>query len=136
MNNKTKKITALAVFLLVLIIAVLFVLSMGVSADVSDTKVKVTSFWYSEKISFSDIESVNIYTEFDYGERLSVIGFIGSYRGTYKNELLGEYECAANKDVDACIVVRLKSGEYYVFNSDDRATTSSVYNHIKARVMK
>ncbi|MBQ8392244.1 MAG: hypothetical protein IJX51_00580 [Clostridia bacterium] len=134
MKNRTKKVTAIVVFALVGIIAVLFILNMGVGADISDTKVKVTSFWYSEEILFSDIESVNIYTDFDYGERISSVGFIGAHRGTYRNEMLGEYKCAANKDVDSCIVIKLKSGEYYVFNSSDRAHTSTVYNHIKSKI--
>lgn len=134
MNSRNKKITALVIFLLVIIIVTLFVLNLGVSADVSEKKFKVTGFWYKREISYSDIESVNIYTGIDYGEKISGMSYISIYRGTYKNKEFGEYKCAVNKDVESCIVVKLKSGEYYVFNSVDRENTLEIYNYIKPRV--
>ena len=134
MNSRNKKITALVVFLLVIIIVALFVLNLGVSADISETKLKVSGFWYTREISYSDIEAINIYTGIEYGERVSGMSYISIYRGTYKNEEFGEYKCAVNKDVESCIVVRLKSGEYYVFNSVDRENTLEIYEFIKQRV--
>jgi hypothetical protein len=110
------------------------VLNLGVSADVSEKRFKVSGFWYKREISYSDIESVNIYTDIEYGERISGIGYISTYRGTYKNDEFGEYKCAVNKDVESCIVVKLKSGEYYVFNSVDRENTLEIYEFIKQRV--
>ena len=134
MNSRNKKITALAVFFLFIVIVTLFVLNLGVSADVSEKKFKVSGFWYKREINYSDIESVNIYTDIEYGERVSGMSYISIYRGTYKNDEFGEYKCAVNKDVESCIAVKLKSGEYYVFNSVDRENTLEIYEFIKQRV--
>ena len=134
MNSKNKKITALVVFTLVVIIAVLFIFNLGVSADVSEKKLKVSGFWYTKEISYSDIEAINIYTGIEYGEKVSGMSYISIYRGTYKNDEFDEYKCAVNKDVESCIVVKLKSGEYYVFNSVDRKNTLEIYEFIKQRV--
>ncbi len=137
MNSKNKKITALVVFVLVLVLVTLFVLNTKVSAAVSDSRVKISSFWYTKEISYSDIASVNIYTgDFEYGEKLSGVSFIRSVRGTYENELLGQYKCASNKNVGSYIVVKMKSGECFVFNSVDASHTLEIYNFIKPKTIK
>ena len=135
MNNKSKKIYALLIFSLVLTIAILLVFNMGISAVASDTSVKVTGFWYSKAISFSEIESVNIYTgDFELGEKQSGMGMLGVHRGEYKNDMLGKYTCALNRNPSSVIVIRKTDGSTYVFNCKKAEHTSTVYQFIKDRV--
>ena len=135
MSGKNKKIYALLIFTLVLTIAVLLVFNMGISASASDTSVKVTGFWYSKVISFSEIESVNIYTgDFDLGEKQSGLGMLGVYKGEYKNDMLGSYTCALNRDSTSFIVIKKTDGSYFVFNCKKAEHTSTVYQFIKERV--
>ena len=134
MIARNKKITAVCVFLITIAVLVIVVFNIGISAAVSDTTVRISGFWYTERIEYEDIDEINIYTGFEYGKKQSGIGLPGTYRGIYNNDALGEYEIAANKDVDSLIVVKKTDGKYYVFNCGSREQTSQIYNFIKSRV--
>ena len=134
MSSKRKKITALCILAITLLAVGLVVFNLGISATVSDTSVKLAGFWYNEIIEYSDIDEINIYTGFEFGKKQSGIGVPGTYRGIYVNDLLGEYECSANKDVSSAIVIKMTNGKYFVFNCNTREQTSQVYNFIKSRV--
>ena len=135
MSGKSKKIYALLIFTLVITIAILIVFNMGIGAVASDTSVKVTGFWYSKVIDFSEIESVNIYTgSFDLGEKQSGFGMLGVHRGEYKNDMLGTYTCALNRNPSSVIVIKKTDGSYFVFNCKKAEHTSTVYQFIKNRV--
>ncbi|MBQ9703043.1 MAG: hypothetical protein IJV68_00690 [Clostridia bacterium] len=134
MSSKRKKITALCILAITLLAVGLVVFNLGISAAVSDTSVKLAGFWYNEIIEYSDIDEINIYTGFEFGKKQSGIGVPGTYRGIYVNDLLGEYECSANKDVSSAIVIKMTNGKYFVFNCNTREQTSQVYNFIKSRV--
>ena len=137
MKIKNKKLFAFLALVLTIIVVLLFILTTKTSAAVSDTRVKISGFWYSKEISYSEIETVNIYTgEFEYGERTSGINFIRTTRGDYENELLGKYQCASNKNVDSNIIVKLKNGKYFVFNSVDASHTLEIYNFIKPKTIE
>ena len=134
MVSRNKKITAVCVFLITIAVLVIIVFNMGITAAVSDTTVRISGFWYTERIDYEDIAEINIYTGFEYGSKQSGMGIPGTYRGIYKNDALGEYEIAANKDDDSLIVVKKTDGKYYVFNCGSREQTSQIYNFIKNRV--
>jgi len=134
MSKKNKKITAVCVLVATLAILIIVVLNVGINAAVSDKSVKISGFWYSEVIYYSSIDEINIYTGFEFGDKASGIGVPGTYRGMYVNDYLGEYECSANKDVSAVIIIKKTNGEYFVFNCGSREKTSEIYNYIKSQV--
>ena len=76
MVSRNKKITAVCVFLITIAVLVIVVFNIGISAAVSDTTVRISGFWYTERIEYEDIDEINIYTGFEYGKKRCTVYFL------------------------------------------------------------
>ena len=115
------------------IIATLF-MSGHVDASMDDDSLRVDAFMVDEDIAYTDISSVELREDMDYGSR--VAGFAaGDYlSGRFRNSEFGNYLLAVHSDVTKCIVVHRTAGKTVVFNLGSNAATESFFTELDARV--
>lgn len=81
----------------------------------------------SVTVAYDDIESIELITLADPGEKVDG-GSSRSYCwGTWKNEEYGVYQLFISKKTPAAILVKTNAGEIIIFNQGDTATTENTY---------
>lgn len=137
-GNKKLVGIVVAVFTVILVIVVAFVLFAGkIEPMLDDTSLTVkASFVKDIVIKYEDIDSIEYREEGVDGER--VIGF-GSARlllGSFKNEEFGMYTRYTYTTKDApCVVIRMNN-RVVVVGADDEQTVKAIYERISAEINK
>ncbi len=107
--------------------------SESVSADLDDEGLDVSAPFVDERISYQDIDGVELERDIDYGSRRS--GYAGNelLSGNFRNDEFGNYKLAVYKSTDECIAVH-HSGGILVFNLDSSDKTERYYNDLLSRI--
>lgn len=81
----------------------------------------------SATVPYADIESIELITLTDPGEKIDGGSSRSYYWGTWKNSMYGEYKLFVSKKSPAAILVRTTAGGIIIFNQDDKVTTENTY---------
>ncbi|MBE6017879.1 MAG: hypothetical protein E7233_09820 [Lachnospiraceae bacterium] len=81
----------------------------------------------SVTVAYDDIESIELITLADPGEKVDGGSSRSYYWGTWKNEEYGEYKLFVSKKTPAAILVKTNAGEIIIFNQGDTVTTENTY---------
>lgn len=81
----------------------------------------------SVTVAYSDIESIDLITLSDPGEKVDGGSSRSYYWGTWKNDEYGEYKLFVNKKSPAAILVRTHAGDIVIFNQGDTVTTENTF---------
>lgn len=81
----------------------------------------------SVTVPYADIESIELITLTDPGEKIDGGSSRLYYWGTWKNSMYGEYKLFVSKKSPAAILVRTTAGGIIIFNQDDKVTTENTY---------
>lgn len=81
----------------------------------------------SVTVPYDDIESIELITLADPGEKIDGGSSRSYYWGTWKNEEYGEYKLFVNKRSPAAILVKTFAGDIIIFNQGDTVTTENTY---------
>jgi len=79
----------------------------------------------SVTVPYSDIESVELITLGDSGEKVDGGSSRSYYWGTWKNSEYGEYKLFVTKKSPMAILVKTSAGETVIFNQGDTVTTEN-----------
>ena len=115
-------------------ISSLVVLGSGsVSANIDDKGLEVSAPFVDEKISYQDIDSVELRNDVDYGSRRA--GYAGKnlLSGNFRNDEFGNYKLAIHRSTSECIVVHHSSG-ILLFNLDSSDDTERFYDDLSSRI--
>lgn len=93
--------------------------------------VSISSKKYSMSIDYADVESIELADIQDAGEDVGGQDDLTSRGGQWKNDAWGEYTICANLAVTKCILVHLKDGQLFVFNSNSNEKTQAVYEEFR-----
>ncbi len=105
-----------------------------VEVSMNDDGITIDASMMHENIEFSDIESVELRDDVDYGTRIGGYGGTDISSGNFRNDEFGKYKLAIHNSVDLCIVIHKASGKVVVFNLPDRESTETFYNDILERL--
>lgn len=115
-------------------ISSLVVLGSGsVSASLDDKGLEVSAAFVDEKISYQDIDSVELRNDVDYGSRRAGLADKNLLSGNFRNEEFGNYKLAVHRSTDECIVVHHSDG-ILVFNLDSSDDTERFYDDLSSRL--
>jgi len=81
----------------------------------------------SVTVPYDDIESIELITLADPGEKIDGGSSRSYYWGTWKNAEYGEYKLFANKRSPTAILVKTFAGNIVIFNQGDTVTTENTY---------
>ena len=128
MKNKKTFDTALIVVIIVGIILYGFVLdSNTITMELGDNAVGVAGPDKTTAILlFEEIESVELYEDFDPGEAVEQTESEEILNGIFENELLGEYQILAYQDCSSMIVITT-SDTVFAFNNSTAEETGEDY---------
>ena len=135
-KRRKKIIIAVSVVLGCILCAVIAFMMFTGSVDVTltDSDVEVeASFSADFSIAYSDITSIELRKDMDYGKR--VIGAANSkvLTGTFNNDEFGRYDLAVNKSVSECVVIHT-ADETYVINCRSSEATVEMYGELLTRI--
>ena len=105
-----------------------------VNASMDEDSLHIDAFMVNEDILYTDIVSVELRDNMDYGDRRAGYGGMGYLSGRFSNSEFGNYELAVHKGTSDAIVVTYGSGSHLVFNLSDNAQTQTFYSDLSARV--
>lgn len=81
----------------------------------------------SVTVPYAEIDSIELITLADPGEKIEGGSSRSYYWGTWKNSEYGEYRLFVSKKSPAAILVRTATGDIIIFNQDDAVTTENTY---------
>lgn len=82
---------------------------------------------YSVTVPYEEIESIELISFPDPGEKVDGGSSRSYYWGTWKNEEYGEYQLYVSKKSPSAILVRNVSGDVVIFNQGDDDTTVNTF---------
>lgn len=124
---------AIVAVVAVIVAASLFSGHVDVSMD--DDSVTIDATMMHEDILYSDIGSVELRENMDYGTRVGGYGGLDVSSGNFRNDEFGRYRLAVHNDTSPCIVLHLTDGGVVVFNLDGDEATRTFYAELSDRVM-
>lgn len=118
---KTKSLNnwLLAVFVVVLLLSIYFVLQAPMSLKLSENKLTIRKLVGVKEIPFSDIEKIEPYDDYHSDIRLMGNGGFFGYTGLFRNKELGKYTAFVGNYSQA-FYIRTKSGKTYVISCEQR----------------
>ena len=134
-KRKNKRNTRIAIGAFVSVIAivaviVIIVMSIGsVNVILTDTDMEIDATMMNKTIPYSEIDSVEIVTDLDYGYRVAGTSNSKVLTGSFENDVFGRYYLAVYKDVSESIVVHTAE-KVYVVNLVDSESTVNLYNEL------
>jgi len=131
--GRAKKISIIMVCAVaVIIIAVLF--TGEVTCTLGDDTITVDSIWWSEtKIEYSEIDSVRLIEECDFGIRVSGFGSPRLSIGTFRNKAYGTYQLYAYTNNTSAIELSI-DGEILLISAKEHSETLKLYEQISERI--
>ena len=138
-KRKNKRNTRIAIGAFVSVIAivaviVIIVMSIGsVNVILTDTDMEIDATMMNKTIPYSEIDSVEIVTDLDYGYRVAGTSNSKVLTGSFENDDFGRYYLAVYKDVSESIVVHTAE-KVYVVNLVDSESTVNLYNELLTRL--
>lgn len=78
-------------------------------------------------VPYADIDSIELITFADPGEKIEGGSSRSYYWGTWKNEEYGEYKLFVSKKTPAAILVKTVAGDIIIFNQGDASTTENTF---------
>lgn len=126
---------AMVVVGIVIAVAVVALVMIGghVSVGMDDDSLEIDATMMHQDIAFSDISSVELRDDVDYGMRVGGYGGADISSGNFRNSEFGNYRLALHNGVDLCIVVH-HSGGVTVFNLDSEQSTEDFYHRLSAAI--
>lgn len=136
-HRRMKRIVYGVAGIIIAVAAVIVVASLyGGHADVSmdDDSVTIDATMMHADIHYSDIASVELRDDMDYGTRIGGYGGLDISSGNFRNDEFGRYRLAVHNDTSSCIVLHLNGGGTVVFNLDGEDATRTFYGELSDRV--
>lgn len=127
MNSKQKN---LALVILILALVLFYVFSggsVGISLDFGENELTISASNYDWIIPYNQIESLELTGLPDPGTVIDGSEKRNLCCGTWKNNTFGEYTLCADPRIEACIVIRMKSGDVYVINYENSDSTEQLH---------
>ncbi len=133
MNERKKLINTI---LILAVVGVLFVVAtvIGTGVKTEDNQLTIKALFFSETIEYSDIASIELRTDIDYGTRVVGSDFIGAKSGAFSNKEFGKYRCAIVSSQKDAIVVKKTDGSYVVFNTKNNDELNNILNTVKSKM--
>ena len=136
-----RRVNRMIILSIVAFIAIVLTVSIGivcfaghVDATLNDDNLHVTALFVDETVQYTDITSVELRENFDYGNRRAGFNGMGYESGRYENAEFGSYLLAVHKDVNRTIVVTYGSGQHIAFNLGSNDDTSAFYTELNSRI--
>lgn len=134
-------IKAFSVFLIVAAVSLVpttvlmteYTLSESVDVTVGDTSFTVKAPMFDHTFSYEEIDEIQYIEDFNKGTRKWGYNTGTICSGKYQNDMFGDYQLAAYKNVRPCIAISVK-GEMYAFNQDSDSATMDLYDQLKSRI--
>ncbi len=131
--KRTKKISIIATILITIII-VLVCFTGEITYSLGESSLKVDSIWWSElKIEYSDINSVNLIKDCDFGTRISGFGTPRLSIGFFKNKVYNSYSLYAYTNNSTAIELGVE-GKIILINAKSHDETVSLFEKISERI--
>lgn len=137
MKNNTRP-TVFAVIAAVVITAiVLAFLGAGGSIEYQfdDSSFSIhTALWKNRTVAYDDIESIELRTDLDVGERTVGYGSGKLNMGTFQNAEFGTYQLYSYNGCNTLAVLNLKDKTILVIGGEDQSASNDLYKAISARL--
>lgn len=131
MKPTTKVIIAISAVILIL---VLFIFAGGVKVSIDNNELAVSSLLVSNtKIQISEIQSIELVENLDYGKRISGLGTIKMQLGSYENDQFGEYKLYSYSQVKTVILIRTNDS-IIALNQKTYEKTKQLYDDLETKV--
>lgn len=105
----------------------------NIDAELTDDKLSVRGTMVEADIPYSDITSVELRDDVDYGSRVGGLANGKVLTGNFSNDEFGKYKLAVYRSTDLCIVVHRTSGTF-VFNLDSDESTENFFESLNDRL--
>lgn len=137
--DSVKALSILLVVTLVSLVPTTFIMTEFTSSESVDVTVGEDSFTvkapvFDHTFRYSEIEEIRYDADFDKGSRRMGYGTDTICSGKWKNAEFGNYELAAYRNVDPCIVISV-GGDIYAFNQSSDDATLNLFNDLKNRMV-
>lgn len=136
--DSVKALSILLVVVLVSLVPTTYIMTEFTSSESVDVTVGEDSFTvkapvFDHTFRYSEIEEIRYDTDFDKGSRR--VGYATDMicSGKWNNDEFGNYELAAYRNVNPCIVISV-GGEIYAFNQSSDDATLNLFNDLKSRI--
>ena len=130
-SNSSSKNSVVSIIIL-LIVAILFlgIYLQGVKIKQNNDMVKITGgLFYSAKFAYSDITSIELKDNIEYGTRSNGVSLLSYKLGIFSNNEFGKYKLFVNDSIKKFIIVTYDKNTV-VFNAKDENTTIDTYNFL------
>ena len=120
------------IILFLLIIIVIAVTTMCQSSTAikiafADDLMALSSMDYSMNIPYADVRELELVEDPDLGKVSDGKNKPELQSGIWENEAWGEYHLCFNPNATNCVVVHLRDGQIFVFNSNSNEATAKTY---------
>ena len=135
-KSHRKVILAISAIGIVAVVLVVCFALMGlghVNAVLESDHLHVDAVMVDENIAYTDIDSVELRDNMDYGSRVGGYGGTDYLSGKFRNGEFGNYRLAVHKNVSECIVVH-HQGSVLVFNLGSNAETEAFLADLSSRI--
>ncbi|ABX42434.1 PH domain-containing protein [Lachnoclostridium phytofermentans] len=136
--NKNKigliRVIIAIVILAFVLIAFVIIGKKGIKAELLEDSIVVTAFLFDEKVSYDNVESVELCDNIDYGRRSFGVGTFQIKSGNFHNDRFGDYKLAITEASTNCIVIKILGGSYLVFNQKSNQDTNDFYTKLIQKV--
>lgn len=134
-NNVSKNPILIFFIILVLMLSFIAVIYIkGISVNLNDNGFTINSSSYNKEFKYTEIESVELLDNVDYGTRTFGLNAIVLQIGNYKNNDFGNYQLAVYKNNDSSIKLTTKASEIIVFNIKSKDDTKKLFEELKSKI--
>jgi len=113
---------------------ILLVVSGSVNASMDDDRLHVKAPMMNRTIDYADIVSVEFRESFEKGIRTNGFGGSNISSGNFRNTEFGNYDLAANRGMNAYIVIEPREGKMLVFNLESVEKTVEFYDGLVDKI--
>lgn len=105
----------------------------SVEIALTENSVSVEAPYCKLTFAYSEIESIELRTEWNRGKRTKGLSNSQMQSGNYKNEEFGDYLCATYTSSDVYIVIKRGNEKTVVLNQTDNAATEALLRNIQEK---
>jgi len=133
---RTKKAGTAVTVVILLLVAACFIAAdqIGIRVTLQEDRFSVKALFFSETVTYADLESVSTAADIDYGSRTVGSDTISIKTGTFRNSQFGTYQCAVVTAQKEVVVVRKHDGSCLVFNVKDGAAVSRLAEQLQQAI--